>query len=339
MRAVRSTRATQAMKKTLLALLAGIVLGAGGLFLWVQARDARIANDAELAATQHERELSKLRRQLSEANSSAAALRQKFATAGLDAAPVLEDQLDIQRLLNDARPLIKSLTIMFGSERKKMAERLIKGMAEKLAEEMGLTEEQTADMIAHFLKLDDENFEKIKAMLDRQITILDVFSTMKDMNPAKSMDEYVVAKLTDDQKKAWDNRKLESRAEQIERTANRQLQRMEKLNLDEAQKDQVFDILVKKNPQYDSSLAVEGLSTDAAAFDAAKSEEEAIAAVLREDQMAEYQVMQERQNKERKRISDALGGFDPTQFLQGMSGMEAFGGGFGGRGGRGGRGR
>ena len=247
-----------------------------------------------------------------------------------------ENELDIQRLLNDARPLMKSLALMFGEQRKMMTERLIKGMAEKLAAQMGLTEEQTQEMIAHFLKLDDENFAKIKAMLDRPLTILDIFSVAKDMNPQKSMDDYVMTKLTDEQKKSWENQKLETKAQQLERTATRQLERMSALNLDEQQKDQVFDILVKKNPQYDPALAVEGLDSGGEAADDAKTQDEAIAALLRDDQMAEWTQMQERRSKETKRWTDALGGFDPGQFMQGMGGMS----GFGGRGGGGfGRGR
>ncbi len=326
------------MKKILPALLAGILLGAGGVFLWAHARDVRAGADAAEAAAQHKRDMDALRRQLAGERSTAASLRRQLADSGADQRPLEPNQIDIQRLLNDARPLMKSLAIMFDGERKKMAERLIRGIAERLAEDMGLTEEQTADMIAHFMKLDEENFAKIMAMLDRPLTILDVFSAMKDMDPTKNMDAYVAAKLTPEQKLAWDNRKLESKAQQIERTANWQLRRMERLNLDETQKDQVFDILVKTNPQYDASLAVEGLSEEAGTFEAGKSQDEAIAAVLREDQLAEYQAIQERQQTERRRWSDALGGFDPMQFFQGMNGMSGFGAGFGGMGGRGRRG-
>jgi len=326
------------MKKSLLVLLAGIVLGAGGVFLWVHARDVRADADAAAATALQEREMEKLRRQLAGERDAAAGLRRQLADSGADQRPLEPNQIDLQRLLNDARPLMKSLAIMFDGERKKMTERMIRGLAERLAEEMGLTEEQTADLIAHFMKLDEENFAKIMAMLDKPMTILDVFSAMKDMNPSKNMDEYVAAKLTPDQKLAWENRKLETKAQQIERTANWQLRRMERLNLDETQKDQVFDILVKTNPQYDASLAVEGLSEEAGIFEAGKSQEDAIAAVLREEQLAEYKEIQERQQNERKRWSDALGGFDPMQFFQGMNGMEAFGGGgLGGRGRRGGR--
>ena len=325
------------MKKILLSLTAGIVLGAGGFYLWTVAKEARDAGNAADQAALHEQEMNKLRQQLTNERQSLKSLQDRMVSAGVDLSPVKENQLDIQRLLNDARPLLKTMALMFGNERKKMAERMIRGMGERLAEQMGLTEEQTKDMIDHFLKLDEENFAKIKAMLDRQLTVFDVFTVMKDMDPTKSMDDYVMTKLTDDQKKSWENRKLESKAEQLERTANWQLQRMEKLNLDEGQKDQVFDILVKKNPNYDPTLSVAGLNAEST-VDANKSQEEAIAAVLREDQLAEYKAMQERQNAEKKRWTEALGGFDPTQFFQGAGGMAPFGGGRGfGGGGFGGR--
>jgi len=323
------------MKKTLIALTTGILIGGGVVFAWTEWSAREAAGAMAKALDQRDADLARLKADLAGARSVTESLRKQVETAGLDLSPVKENELDIQRLLNDARPLMKSLALMFGEQRKMMTERFIKGMAEKLAAEMGLTEDQTRDMIAHFLKLDEENFAKIKAMLDRPLTILDVFTVMKDMNPQKSMDDYVMTKLTDEQKKSWENQKLETKAQELERTANRQMERMNALNLDEQQKDQVFDILVKKNPQYDAALTVEGLESGGVALEDGKSQDEAIAALLREDQMAEWNKMQERQNNEKKRWSDALGGFDPTQFFQGMGGMGGMG--FGGRGNRGGR--
>jgi hypothetical protein len=306
------------MKKILIAFLGGVLIGGGVVIAWTQI-EAREREDREsLQAAGREAELRRLRAELANERSAAGDLRRQIETAGIDPSPVKENELDIQRLLNDARPLMKSLALMFGEQRKTMTGRWIRSTAEKLAEEMGLTEEQTNEMIAHFLKLDEENFAKIKSMLDRPLTILDIFTTMKDMNPQKSMDDYVMTKLTDDQKKAWEGRKLETKAQQVERSANRQLERMSRLDLDEDQKDRVFDILVKKNPQYDSSMAVEGVTTDGAEMDAKKSQDEAIAEVLRPEQIEQWTQMQERRNNERQRWTDALGGFDPGQFFQGM---------------------
>ncbi len=320
------------MKKSLVALAAGILIGGGAVFAWTGLKAREAAGEMASVLDRRDADLARLKADLAGARSASESLRRQFESAGMDLSPVKENELDIQRLLNDARPLMKSLTLMFGEQRKMMTERFIKGMADKLAAEMGLTEEQTQEMIAHFLELDDENFAKIKAMLDRPLTILDVFTVMKDMNPQKSMDDYVMTKLTDDQKKSWESQKLETKAQQLERTATRQLDRMSALNLDEQQKDQVFDILVKKNPHYDSALSVEGLENDGTATDDGTSQDEAIAALLREDQMEQWTKMQERQNNEKKRWSDALGGFDPTQFFQSMGGMGGMG--VGGRGGR-----
>ncbi len=317
------------MKKSLVVLTAGILIGGGAVFAWTELRTREAVGEMTDALDRRDADLARLKADLAGARSATESLRRQFESAGVDLSPVKENELDIQRLLNDARPLMKSLALMFGEQRKMMTERFIKGMADKLAAEMGLTEEQTQEMMAHFLKLDEENFAKIKAMLDRPLTILDVFTVMKDMNPQKSMDDYVMTKLTDEQKKSWESQKLETKAQQLERTATRQLDRMSALNLDEQQKDQVFDILVKKNPQYDAALTVEGLESGGVALEDGKSQDEAIVALLREDQMADWNKMQERQNNEKKRWSDALGGFDPTQFFQGMGGM-----GLGGRGGR-----
>lgn len=319
------------MKKTLLSLTAGILLGASAVFAWVHLSEPETAPDAAAQA-----EIARLKKELTTAKQASDSLRSQIASIGINPTPPKENELDINRLLNDARPLMKSLALMFGEQRKTMTERMIRGIAERLAEEMGLTPEQTEEMIAHFLKLDEENFAKIKAMLDRELSVLDVFTVMKDMNPQKAMDSYVMEKMSPEQKEKWENRKLENKAQQLERTANWQLDRMRALNLDEDQKDKVFDILVKKNPSYDPKLAVEGVETGGETA-SAQTQDQAIAAVLREDQLPEWQKMQERQQQERQRWSNAMGGFDPMQLFQGMGDMGGFGWGGGRRGGARGR--
>ncbi len=324
------------MKKTLLVLTAGILLGGGGVFLWsrIQTQDADAAHLAALDKS--EADLAKLKAELAGERAVASNLRTRIESAGLDDSPVTENELDPTRLLNDARPLMKSLALMFGEQRKLMTSRMIKGMADRIADEMDLTEEQKQAMIDHFLKLDDENFAKIKAMLDRKLTLPEVLLAAKDMNPQRAMDDYMITQLTPEQKEKWETRKLESKAQQIERTATRQLERMTgSLKLDEQQQDRVFDILVKKNPQYDSALAVQGVDTEGQTFDVSKTQDEAIAEVLRPEQMEDWNKMQERRTAETKRWSDALGGLDPTQLFQGLGGGGGFGGGGGGWGRRG----
>lgn len=287
------------MKRILLPLLTGMLLGAAGVLAWHLSSATR----AE-ASFQKERDarLEEMQRELTAARNNAATWQARLADAGVDEAPVKENVLDIQRILNDARPLMKTLALMFGERRKEMSERMIRSMASKLAEQMGLTEEQTEAMIAHFTALDAANFEKIKAMLDRKLTILDVFTVMTDLNPQKSMDAYVQQTMTPEQKASWENRKLETKAEQLERTATWKLDRMSgALKLDEGQKDQVFSILVKTNPDYDPSLGVQGV-TEAPAAEASGpnatplKEEEAIASVLRPEQMEDWSAWQEKKH-------------------------------------------
>ena len=190
------------MKKSLLSAIVGLCIGGAATYAWMSQTAATVSTSFDANLSKKDDEISRLRANLATARSSAESLRLKFEMAGVEEESVVENQLDIQRLLNDARPLLKSLSLMFGDQRKKMTERMIRGMAEKLAEQMGLTEDQTKDLIAHFLKLDEENFAKIKEMLDRKLTIFDVFTVMKDMNPQKSMDAYVMDKMTEAQKKA-----------------------------------------------------------------------------------------------------------------------------------------
>jgi hypothetical protein len=312
------------MKRSLLPFSIGLLLGSLSVLLWHQSSLAK----AEAALTREsEARITRMQVELAEARAASENWRQRVEAAGVDLEPAKENVLDIQRILNDARPLMKTLALMFGERRKEMTERMIRGMASKLAEQMGLTEEQTEAMIAHFTKLDAANFEKLKTMFDRKLTIFDVFTVMNDMNPKKAMDAYVKETMTPEQKASWENRKLETKAEELERTANWKMERMNRsLNLDEAQKDQVFSILVKSNPDYDPSLSVEGVAVTAGSEAPSLKEEEAIASVLRPDQMDEWKAYQEKQNAEKSRMTNALGGMDPGSFFRSLGGMGPFGG-------------
>ena len=96
------------------------------------------------------------------------------------------------------------------------------------------------------------------------------------------------------------------------------------LKLDEAQKDQVFSILVKTNPDDDPSLGVEGVTGTATSVDASAAplkEEEAIASVLRPEQVADWNAYQKKQNAGKSRLTDAFGGLDPSSFFRSMGGM------------------
>ena len=307
------------MKRSLIPLSIGLILGSVSMLLW----HLSAAASAEAAVIRESEErIAQLQVELAGARASADTWRLRMEAAGGDLEPVKENVLDIQRILNDARPLMKTLALMFGERRKEMTDRMIRDMTGKLAEQMGLTPEQTEAMVDHFTKLDAANFEKLKAMFDRKLTIFDVFTVMNDINPKKAMDAYVKQTMTPEQKASWENRKLETKAEQLERNANWKLDRMSRsLNLDETQKDQVFSILVKSNPEYDPSLSVEGVTGTPGAESSPLKEEEAIASVLHPEQLDEWNVFQEKQNAEKSRLTDALGGMDPGSFFRSLSGM------------------
>lgn len=281
-------------------------------------------------------ELASLRAELARLSADGDSFRKQVEELGISLDPAQEGKLDIQRLLNDARPLLKSMAAMFGDQRKKMVERWIRGMADKLAEDLGLTPEQKEAMIAHFLAEDEANFQKIRSMLDRPIGLLDVFTLAKDLDPRKKADEYLSTALTGEQLEKWKTKQLTDKAQQLERGANWQLDRLTKdLNLNESQKDQVFNILVKKNPQFDPSLQIEGAGATSDP-DAGKTQDEAIAAVLEGEQQEKFKQMQAERTKEQERWTNMLG-IDPS-ILQGLGGGFGGFGGFGG-GGRRGRGR
>jgi hypothetical protein len=225
-------------------------------------------------------------------------------------APTGEQPMDMSKIIKDAKPLLKSLTSAFEPQRKQMTERMIKEQVKRMTELAGLNPEQSAALQAHLESLDKENQAKWQGMMDKDMNMADLMAMRQggNSNPQKTMDDWAAANLTGDQAQQYTNKRLVEKTEQITKSANSQVEYIGKdLNLDETQKDKVFNILVQTDKNYDKSMQLQGVDATASVAEG-QSREDAIATVLTPEQKQKYTAQQEQRKSRGNRWMQMLGG-------------------------------
>ena len=96
--------------------------------------------------------------------------------------------------------------------------------------------------------------------------------------------------LTGDDLARYKSDRLNQRVENVQNEAEHKVSRLHReVELDEAQQDQVFAIMARSSPDFDSSMQFEGLGDDTAKLAPGQSRNDAIMAVLRPDQRQQYE--------------------------------------------------
>ncbi len=237
---------------------------------------------------------------------------EEIAGAEAEAGEAAPGQVDMKKLFKDAKPLIKSLSAAFQPRRDEMAKRFIDDQVKKFAAKSKLTPEQEAAFRAHLESRDKENKAKWDQAIEKDAGMAELMAMGRggqNLSPEKVQDEWAGANLTPDQAKEYQQARLTEKSEQITKTANFKMESLgQKLGLSETQKDQVFNILVQSDPQYDQSMRLEGVSATAPLGEEVKRDE-AIAAVLTPEQQQKYEAQkQERGNAWRRMMGGGGGG-------------------------------
>lgn len=294
------------ISRFLYALLAGSVLGGTGVYLKLTNGTSEVANPTNEVATGSESKLkaaqariASLEKELTALNSAKAAAEAK-PIENSAAASTGDEQVDVNKLLKDAKPLLKSLTSAFEPQRKAMVEGMIKDKVKRMTELAGLDPQQAAALQAHLESLDKANQAKWKGMMEKDINLAELRNMGRDgNNTQKAMDEWAAANLTGEQAKDYDKKRLTEKSEQITKSANSQVERMDReLDLDETQKDKVFNILVKTDKNFDPTMQLQGVDATTSIGEG-QSKDDAIAAVLSPEQKDKY-TSQQQQRKSRE---------------------------------------
>ena len=104
------------------------------------------------------------------------------------------------------------------------------------------------------------------------------------------LDSFMESTLTGDDLARYKTDRMNQRVENVQNEAEHKVSRLHReVELDEAQQDQVFAIMARSSPDFDSSMKFEGLGDDTAKLAPGQSRNDAIMAVLRPDQRQQYE--------------------------------------------------
>lgn len=255
---------------------------------------------------------------LAEALAKIAALQKELAEAKAEPKTVAEaekpaesdnsEKFDPNRMLKEAKPLIKMFSKAMGPQRDEAVRKMITEGVKQMTAKANLTPEQAAALEAHLLAVDEENKKKWDEALNKDLSMQDLMNMGRNRraDPQNLLDDWAAANLTGEQAEKYQTSRLTEKSEKITANANERLERLNKdLGLSEAQQDQVFNILVQTDKNYDSKLQIEGAAGTQLGKDIKR--EEAIAAVLTPDQAAKYQTSLNQRKETEKSWGKMLG--------------------------------
>lgn len=298
----------------LCALIAGLALGGTGVYLKLTRGTSgntpppnEVVSERESKLKAAQARIASLEKELTALNAAKAAAETKPIEISA-VASTGEEPVDVNKLIKDAKPLLKSLTSAFEPQRKEMVEGMIKEQVKRMTELAGLNPQQAAALQAHLESLDKANQAKWKGMMEKDINFADLKNMgMNASNTQKAMDEWAAANLTGEQATEYDKKRLTEKSEQITKSANSQVERMDRdLSLDETQKDKVFNILVKTDKNFDPSMQLQGVDATTSIGEG-QSKEDAIAAVLNPEQNEKYTAQQQQRKSREGRWKKFLG--------------------------------
>ena len=217
--------------------------------------------------------------------------------------PEAAAQADVRGLLQDSKPLLNRLAPLFQDGVKRMIDRQI----DTLASRYGLTEDQKTKLRAKLQAMSDEEFKKFNDRLnDPKITPDKLFQPGANPLSPEALKVALKETMTADQYAAYEKQETEDRVKRLETQANWQTENLgQRLGLSEAQKDEIFGIMVKSS---DPSLAVETESGAGNNAPQNPDQEAAIRAVLTEDQAKTYDADNQRNAEMRNRWMQFFGG-------------------------------
>ena len=274
-----------------------IGLGLGGLGGYFAGQHGAAGTEPLTTA---QREIVKLQSDLKSSQEAAQKLADEKSALATKA-PDPDAKPDINKLFNDAKPLLKSFTAAMEPQRQEAIERMTEEQLKRMTALANLTPEQQESLKAYLAKLSDQEKAKWQATLNGDGGLAQLMKMGRNgPNPQKNLDEWAKTNLEGEQAQTYQTARLNEKAKAITDSANSKIETMStSLNLDESQKDQMFHVLVRTDKNYDPAMQMEGIATTADGTVATESRDEAISAILNPEQQQKYEA-QRAQKKQRE---------------------------------------
>ncbi len=298
--------------KSISLLAAGLLIGGAGAVLF---RDSLpgAEGSSEQRLQQLERDYKKAQIRVAEleaANPRAARPGQTISDGlrGLaedirDGKPVSPDDI-----FRRSQPLLRDLSPLFERIRIRGMEAMSQSMVGELTRKYNLTTAQQETVKKWFAQKAEEDAKNWTDLVSRKGTTLDdLAKESRNTRPDKGLDSLMETMLSGDKLASFKSERATEKAARIQQEADRRVEQVNSIvQLDDSQRDQVFGIMARNSPDYDSSIKLEGSSGDIGNLPAG-SPEAATLAVLKPEQRAAYEAERQRRREEAEKDMKSIG--------------------------------
>ncbi len=213
--------------------------------------------------------------------------------------------VDLDRVFDAAKPWMRDLAPIFDRIRVRDQKRRFDSRIGEFSRKYNLTESQQEALAKKFEEQAEENARRFNDVVNSDHSGLeDLIRASREMEEGQDIDALMESTLTGDALVRYKEDRLNERVEAVQNEADRKMQRLDNLvQLDETQKDEVFGLMARGSEHFDPSMQFDGLEGDTSRLAPGQSREEAIAAVLRPEQV---EVLNNHRNQQRYKAEEDL---------------------------------
>ena len=299
--------------RPLIPLVIGLAVGGVGATLFVQSLPGPEGSPEE-RANRLEVELKRAQNRIVALEGTDPRTHRRLGRTFTDGARTIADDIREGRpvsaddIFRASQPLLRDLAPLFERMRLKQQQQMVDSMSGGLARKYDLTPQQQEALKQWFAQKADENAKHWQELIAQDGTrIEDLMRASRDVRPDDGLDAFMEKTLSGDNLTEFKAERMQQRAARVQQDADMRVQQLDTIvQLDEAQRDQVFGIMARGSRDYDPAMKLEGMGGDIGATPAG-NRQDAMLAVLRPEQRTLYQAEQQRRRDEAAKNMESLG--------------------------------
>jgi hypothetical protein len=197
------------------------------------------------------------------------------------------------------QPLMRDLSPLFDRMRLKEQTRRIDSMTGEFARRYDLDAGQQESLKAWFEVQAERQQKEWSDLVGREgTTVEDLARMAHEVRPDDGLDEFMPSLLGGDKLTAFKTERMAERAQRVQQEADMKVQRLDGIvDLDDAQRDQVFGIMARGSRDYDPGMKLEGIGGEIGSTPAGERQQ-AMLSVLRPEQREAYEATRQKRREE-----------------------------------------
>lgn len=206
------------------------------------------------------------------------------------------------------QPIMRDLAPLFDRMRVRQEKERIEARTGELARKYDLTPQQQEKLKAWFTQKAKDDAKRWSDLVGAPGTTLEDLARETTAHRLdEGLDQVMEGMLGGDKLTDYKTTRMAERAERVQQHADRKVQRLSTIvELDDAQRDQVFGIYARNSPDYDPEMRLEGIGGDIGGTPGGGGHD-AMLSVLRPDQRQKFEDERQRRRQEAEKEMNEMG--------------------------------